>query len=146
MKQWTGIMKQWTDNNIVGKHGRCQARQQLRWCQARQRRPGSRVRDSGVGVKGRQHWAWWRMVTRRSGAGGVGCHREAEWRDGAGCWAAARGGAASSFRHRGAGRKVWRQALGMDKRGSGDNNGGSPVMVTTNFGSLTTYYVKSNAL
>jgi CO dehydrogenase/acetyl-CoA synthase gamma subunit (corrinoid Fe-S protein) len=33
----------------------------------------------------------------------------------------------------------------VDKRGSGDNNGGSPVMVTTNFGSLTTYYVKSNA-
>jgi hypothetical protein len=33
----------------------------------------------------------------------------------------------------------------MDEWGSGDRDGGTPVMVMANFGSLVTYYVKSNA-
>jgi hypothetical protein len=51
--------------------------------------------------------------------------------DGAGCRAAAQGGATSSFRRGGEGCQAWHQASGANEWGFGDSDGATPVIVTT---------------
>jgi hypothetical protein len=89
--------------------------QQLGQHQAQWRRPGSEVRDDGV-----DHGRWSRPV------------------------AADRGGATSSFRRGGVEHWPRRRAMSVDERGSGDSDGGAPVMVTVNFDSLASYYMQSS--